>query len=460
MAHLELRDELQQALLENPFLELVEGGGDSVAEASGSADVSGSDSDAASDERGEAVETEYVEAQAIDEIDAAFDGDMSGLSTATSHSADSDREDNDPLLRRAEVIDPRQQLMEDARFLGLSAADYQLAVQLIDSLDDNGWITTPLAQLASELNVPLAQLERVLVRLKSLEPIGLFACDLLDCLRLQLLAKPASAEVHAALRLIERGLLSTGRADAKHMLRAVADLVAEIEPVLQLIKGLAPRPLSLLDQAPNDLDYVVPDAYILKRGKHYVAQINKDSLPELKINNYYQQLLRSMSANDAQNLRGRLQEARWYLKNVQARNATLLRVTQAIADAQREFLLHGAIAMRPMAQRELADQLGLHESTISRVANGKYLMTPQGLFEIRYFFSTMMGKSDGSETSAIAIKALIKKLISEEPKTKPCSDQDIADSLQEQGYEVARRTVAKYREALGYATASQRRQLS
>jgi RNA polymerase sigma-54 factor len=293
---------------------------------------------------------------------------------------------------------------------------------------------------------------------QNLEPVGVGARDLSECLALQLKAlDPATAHRDCAIELVSSHLDVLAGRDFNKLRRLLGVTEDELREVRALILTLDPKPGRAWGE--GDVRYVVPDVTVRKAGTRWVAQLNRDAMPRLRINKMYADLLQSSRDNGARNLAGQLQEARWLIKNVQQRFDTILRVTQAIVDRQRNFFEHGEVAMRPLVLREIAEAVGLHESTISRVTTQKYMLTPRGIFELKYFFGSHVATDTGGACSSTAIRALIKQLVAAEDGKKPLSDHRISDILAQQGIQVARRTVAKYREAMHIQPANMRKSI-
>jgi len=263
--------------------------------------------------------------------------------------------------------------------------------------------------------------------------------------------------VTLAAKIVVDQLEVLARGDLDRLMRRFKVDEETLAASVRLIRTLDPRPGERFSE--SNMDYIIPDVYVSKRGGKWQVSLNSGVLPKLKINRYYQSLISAANKGDATYMRGQLQEARWFLRSLEARHDTLKRVAGAIVEAQRGFFESGAQAMQPMVLRDIAERVELHESTVSRVTARKYMHTPRGVFEFKYFFSSHVGTSDGGECSAVAIQAMLKELMSAESARKPLSDAQLAVILNEKGIDVARRTVAKYREAMGIATSTERRRL-
>jgi RNA polymerase sigma-54 factor len=307
-------------------------------------------------------------------------------------------------------------------------------------------------------DVEIEDLQIALKHVQHLEPTGVGARDLAECLELQLRAMPAATPRRdRALDLVTKHLDVLAARDFNRLKRLLGVDEDELRDVRALVLSLDPKPGRAFGQ--GDVRYVVPDVLVRKAGGRWTASLNRDAMPRLRINKMYADILQASRENGGKHLAGQLQEARWLIKNVQQRFDTILRVTQAIVDRQRNFFEHGEVAMRPLVLREIAEAVGLHESTISRVTTQKYMLTPRGIFELKYFFGSHVSTDTGGACSATAIRALIKQLVAAEDAKKPLSDHRISDILAQQGIQVARRTVAKYREAMHIQPANLRKSI-
>ncbi len=351
----------------------------------------------------------------------------------------------------------------------LSTVDAALVNALIDSLNDDGYLEDSLEAMVerwSDASDPsdipgneasredlTERLQCALRWLQSMEPVGVGARDLVECLTLQLRVHPRSEAQAVAILIVKRHLDALAKRDYKRLSAATGADEALLREAQALIVRCEPKPGRPF--ARTDQQIVVPDVIVRKAGRGFKVTLNADVMPKLRINDAYAQALRSQRGSGE--LSVRLQEARWFVKNIKQRFDTILRVSTAIVERQRNFFTHGAIAMRPLVLREIADELGLHESTISRVTTAKYMATPFGTFELKYFFGSSLATEAGGNASSTAVRALIRQLVTAENQCSPWSDNQLASMLAEQGITVARRTVAKYREALRIAPANLRR---
>jgi RNA polymerase sigma-54 factor len=412
--------------------------------------------------------------------DGEWGGEAKG---STNNLGDTDQTDATELARSQESL--QSYLHRQALSLHLNANDAAALRFLIESLNDDGYLEDALPDLARGLaGDDLEQIDDLvhhftvaLGLLHSLEPVGVGARDLAECLRLQVQAQLQIALddgctlaerelLEVALRICHQPMDLLARRDIKRLVQLGAGTDAQIREAIAFIGRLEPKPGRRFVDVERNV--VVPDVLVVSIGKvagspRFKVMLNPEVMPKLRVHDIYANVLRnhrgaSDSASHA-NLQQRLQEARWFIKNIQQRFDTILRVSTAIVERQKSFFTHGELAMRPLVLREIADELGLHESTISRVTTAKYMATPFGTFELKYFFGSGLGTESGGNASSTAVRALIKQFISAENAKKPLSDNQLSDMLKEQGIECARRTVAKYREGLKIATASLRKAL-
>ncbi len=360
-------------------------------------------------------------------------------------------DDNDTPQIAAEATSLREHLLGQLTLIQLSDRDKRIAAYLIDNLDDDGFLKDGLEELAGllpeELDIDAEDLAVGLRYLQHLDPPGIAARSLGECLALQLDAMPADTPYRdEARRVVSEHLdILAGRdyVKLKKLLKCGDDTLRGIQ---NLVVSLNPRPAANFSGA--EARYIIPDVVVRKHKGLWIASLNPDAMPKLRVNRMYADILHRNRDASFQQLAGQLQEAKWLIKNVQQRFDTILRVSQAIVDRQRHFFEHGEVAMRPLVLREIADTLGLHESTVSRVTTQKFMFTPRGIFELKYFFGSHVTTDTGGACSATAIRALIKQMVGEEDRRNPLSDSQISEILGKQGIMVARRTIAKYRESL------------
>jgi RNA polymerase sigma-54 factor len=435
LSTLELNQEIERLLQDNPLLEREEG----LPEAPpppNDAPLQPSTDEAA------APEPEPPAAEDVGSFDLQ-DGASFG---STGNGED---EDYSPLAEQPANL--RAHLNAQLALLHLSDRDRQLVGLLIDSLDEGGYMTQSLEEIAAmlppELGVEPEELSIALRHLQHLEPTGVGARSLAECLTLQLDALPPETPYREQARQIVRDHLDALAArDFSRLKRTLKCDDGCLRGVQKLILSLNPRPGR--EFAVEETRFVVPDVIVRKVKGVWVAALNPGAMPRLKVNRLYADILQRNRGSNSQQITAQLQEAKWLIKNVQQRFDTILRVSQAIVDRQRNFLEHGEVAMRPLVLREIADTLGLHESTVSRVTTQKFMHTPRGIFELKYFFGSHVATESGGSASSTAIRALIKQLVSAENTRAPLSDGQISELLGQQGIVVARRTIAKYRESL------------
>jgi len=352
--------------------------------------------------------------------------------------------------------------MGQLALLNLPLRDRQVVAALIDALDDDGYLASSLEEIAEMFSDHDAiEPEELMIGLKylqSFEPAGVGARNPAECLSLQLKLLPASTPFRAeALKIVDGHLALLASRDFTKLKRVLHCDDACVKAMRELIRSLSPRPGAAF--ARDEANYVIPDVIVRKIRGQWVASLNEAAMPKLRLNRIYADILTRNRESSNQQLAAQLQEAKWLIRNVQQRFDTILRVAKAIVERQRRFFEHGEVAMRPMVLREIADMLTLHESTISRVTTQKYMLTPRGTFELKYFFGSHVATDSGGAASATAIRALIKQLVAAENPKSPLTDSRIADVLGEQCIIVARRTIAKYREALSIPPVNLRRVL-
>lgn len=350
----------------------------------------------------------------------------------------------------------------------MSDTDRMLATALIDAVDPDGYLRTDVDEVLEHFRHSEPELfsdaepdevEAVLHRLQQFDPPGVCARDLSECLQLQLRQLPDTTPMlKDALRLVRDHLSLLGSHDYRTLMRRMRLKEEALQQVIQLIQSLNPKPGTSISSEQSE--YVIPDVIVRKVQGQWSVTLNSEASPKLRINTDYAELIRRAD-NSADNtyLKNHLQEARWFLKSLMSRNETLLKVATEIVARQIDFFEEGEEGMKPMVLHDIAEAVEMHESTISRVTTQKYMHTPRGIFELKYFFSSHVSTSDGGAASSTAIRALIKKLISNENTAKPLSDNKIAALLKEQGFNVARRTVAKYREAMHIPPSNERKRL-
>lgn len=434
LSTLELNQEIENFLQENPLLEREEPEQEAAIYAPS----------------GDALQapTESLDAAKADSYNEAPGGTdwISEIGRAP-QARDDDEVDFPEIQAAATTL--RDHLNSQLALTPLPERDRTLVRLLIEALDDDGYLTQSLEEihdmLPPELEVEPEELQIALKHLQHFDPPGIGARNCQECLALQLENIEPSPERDLALKIVRKHLDQLAARDYARLRKLLQCDDDELRKAQVLIRSLNPRPGAQF--SPVDARYIVPDVIVRKVRGAWSASLNPDAMPRLKINRLYADILQSQRGNGS-GLSSQLQEAKWLIKNVQQRFETIQRVSQAIVDRQRQFFDHGEVAMRPLTLREIADQLGLHESTISRVTTQKYMATPRGIFELKYFFGSHVATEAGGAASSTAIRALIKQLVGAEDAKKPLSDAKIAEILGNQGIVVARRTIAKYRESL------------
>ena len=433
LSTIELEQELEKILLENPLLEREDEAYSSVPGGNGETETKPEETEAPAD------------SLSNDEESWLGDGDEGGYSNTSGSFNDDDDKDYQDV--RAATLSLREHLLWQLGLVQLSARDRSLVQCLIDALDDGGYLTLSLEELEetlpAELEIEAEELQIALRHLQNFDPTGVGARNVSECLALQLDALPVDDTRTIALRIVKNHLDLLANRDFVKLKKLAECNDDQLREAQSLIRSLDPRPGARY--AVLDARYITPDVVVRKIRGQWTVTVNSDAYPRLRVNSLYAQIL---SRQRGSGLSGQLQEARWLIKNVHQRFDTIQRVAQSIVDRQRQFFDYGEVAMRPLVLREIAEILGLHESTISRVTTQKYMATPRGIFELKYFFGSHVATEAGGAYSATAIRALIKQLVDAEDTKKPLSDSHIADLLEKQGIVVARRTIAKYRESL------------
>jgi len=465
LSTLDLQAEIQEALESNPLLEVNE-------------------ESASEGEPGSAAETDFDagETASVDAQDSLMDLQSSDMpdelpvdsnwddvyesvlpvSTAVSAPADNDRGFENQSGAGESL---QEHLFWQMRMTPFSATDMIIAEAIIDSINDDGYLSTTLTDILSGLDmaeadeVGLEELEVVLHQVQNFDPVGVGARDLRECLLLQLKHYDASQQdVADAMILVRDYIELLGGRDYNQLMRKMKLSREALQAAIEVVQSVNPRPGGLIASAPAE--YIVPDVTVKKENGKWRVELNFESVPRLKVNTHYAGMIRRAdSSADNTYMRNQLQEARWFIKSLTSRNETLLKVASAIVERQRGFLEHGEEAMKALVLNDIATELEMHESTISRVTTRKYMHTPRGIFELKYFFSSHVSTAAGGSCSSTAIRALIKKLIAAENQVKPLSDSKIGKILEGEGINVARRTVAKYREAMSIPPSNERKRL-
>ncbi|MGO4761262.1 RNA polymerase factor sigma-54 [Cupriavidus sp. 2KB_3] len=455
LSTLELQQEVEQALTENPLLERENDWIESPLRVSADGSVSLQSAPAPASSEPQPNGDARSEGASGGEDDNYNDNGSEDYGSDWSlddfaRRPQGDEDEKTPMQLRDAEPTLREHLMEQLAPLKISVRDKGLAIFLVESLDDDGYLSASLeeicTELPEELEFEIDEVHAILTLLQSFDPPGVGARNAAECLSLQL-RRLKHPHRDLALTIVNHHLELLAVRDYTRLKKALQVDEIALKAAHELIRSLAPYPGHAFNRP--EADFVVPDVFVRKSGSGWIAALNPDVMPRLRINDMYAQILRGAKGESGTaGLQQKLQEARWLIKNIQQRFDTILRVSQAIVERQKNFFTHGEIAMRPLVLREIADTLGLHESTISRVTTNKYMATPMGTFELKYFFGSHVSTETGGAASSTAIRALIKQLIGAEDPRNPLSDSRIAELLGEQGFVVARRTVAKYREAL------------
>lgn len=396
-------------------------------------------------------------------VDSAWEDVWDETPLPASYTDSGENDDNFIDTRNSVAPSLQSHLEEQINLLNLTESDELIAMTILDGLDQDGVLTITmediLASLPEESEVDADEVEAVLHLIQHLDPVGVAARNLQECLLIQLKQMPASQPWRKeAIEVVTKHINCLANRDYAQLLRKARLKEDELKSVIELIQSLNPRPGA--DFAPDDTEYIEPDVIVSKQNGRWVVELNPRSAPRIRVNPEYASLVRRAdNSSDNTYLKNHLQEARWFIKSLQQRNETLLKVATKIVEFQRAFFEYGEQAMKPLVLHDIAKAVDLHESTISRVTTQKYMYTPAGVFELKYFFSSHVSTHSGGEVSSTAIRALIKQLVADENPRKPLSDSKIATLLAKQNIKVARRTIAKYRESLLIPPSNERKQL-
>ncbi|GGK80775.1 RNA polymerase factor sigma-54 [Amphritea balenae] len=473
LSTLDLQQEIQEALESNPMLDVNEEDQNSPAESDAdSTSIETLSSEASQETKPETEEVQVADSDWNDDIpeelatDSNWEDTFQTATTSTSSASDF----ADMGLESNDTADETLQdhLSWQLNLTPMSDIDQLIATSIIDGIDTDGYLTVTLdailehfqSQESEQLNqIELDEIEAVLHRIQQFDPAGIAARDLSECLAIQLRQLPESIEHRTeALKVVTQYIHLLGNHDYKQLMRKARLKEPQLLAAINLIQTLNPKPGAIITSSQSE--YVIPDVLVSKEKGFWQVQLNPEVAPKLRINDGYADLIkRADNSPDNTYLKNHLQEARWFIKSLLSRNDTLLKVTREIVARQEGFLEHGDEAMRPMVLHDIAEAVEMHESTISRVTTQKFMHTPRGIFELKYFFSSHVTTATGGTCSSTAIRALIKKLVAAESPVKPLSDNKIAQLLDEQGINVARRTIAKYRESLSIPPSNERKRL-
>lgn len=453
LSTLELQQEIQLALETNPLLEQEENASELE-----SLDNLETNTDSSEIDTKEALEKNDMP----DEL--PLDADWDEIYTAGTPSGTSNDYSFDELpVYQGETTQTLQDyLVWQSELTPFTETDRAIATAIIDSIDDSGYLTTSISDIHEGIDNPEITLEEVIAVLKRIQhfdPLGVAAQDLKECLLIQLSLYPKETEgLTEARTIISQYIDLLANRDFRQLGKLTRLKEDALKTAIDLILTLNPKPGQSINT--GESEYVIPDVLVKKISGHWQVELNTDSIPKLSINNHYASLIKdSVNESDSQYIRSNLQDAKWLIKSLESRNETLLKVASCIVEQQQEFFEYGDEHMKPMILADIAYQVDMHESTISRVTTQKFLHNPRGIFELKYFFSSHVSTDTGGEASSTAIRALVKKLVAAENPAKPLSDSKLTSMLAEQGIQVARRTVAKYRESLSIPPSNQRKQL-
>ncbi len=477
LSTLELQQEIQEALDSNPLLEAADDDGgpadkvdDTPIDYAAAEELLARESATGADpENPTALDINSNESMPDElPVDAAWEDVFSaGGSTPAGSSAGGDDEDNPFESRNAAPETLADHLAWQLNLTPFSDLDRAIGLVILDAIDARGYLTVSLDDILAAVADPddpdaveADEIEAVLHRIQQFDPPGVAARDLRECLLIQLKQLPEdTASRGEAIAIIRDHIDLLASRDFSGLMRKLKLQEAGLKAAIGLIQTLNPNPGGRIG-ADSETEYITPDVIVRRHHDRWRVELNPDNAPRLRVNADYAALVRRAdSSADNTYLRNHLQEARWFIKSLQSRNETLLKVASCIVEHQRGFLEHGPEAMKPMVLRDIAEEVGMHESTISRVTTQKFMHTPRGIFELKYFFSSHVATTGGGEASSTAIRAMIRKLVAAEDARKPLSDNKIADLLLDQGIEVARRTIAKYRESLNIPPSNERKRL-
>ena len=475
LSTLELNTEIQDALDSNMMLEMGEEGENAQGE---NTPASTENNDALSNEKTESTNESNIEAAADvaasetmpDDLpvdtswDDIYDSILPGTQSTASTSYNAD---DQPEVYTSSTESLHDRLRWQLKMTPFSEIDAAIAEVIVDEINDDGFlqssieeITDSLADLSADIEVEADEVEAVLKQIQNFDPAGVGARDLRESISIQLHRQANDVDLREyAITLVDNYFDLLANREYPQLMRKLKISEDDLKDVIQLIQSMNPRPGG--QENVNKAEYIIPDVTVKKVNNTWKVELNADATPKLRINSTYASMIKNVkNSNDNSTMKDHLQEARWFIKSLLSRNETLLKVAHCIVERQKEFLEHGEEAMKALVLHDIAEAVDMHESTISRVTTKKYMHTPRGIFELKYFFSSHVSTASGGECSATAIRALIKKLVAAEMPKKPLSDNKIAIILEEQGINVARRTVAKYRESLAIPPSNERKRLA
>lgn len=484
LSTLELQSEIQDALESNPLLEVNEEDHSSTTEEASSTtrkEVREAEAETAkakelevadggfADSPEEKGSDESLQSESMPDelpVDSAWEDVYEPSYTASSSRGEEGTRDFTE-FHSSGAASLQDHLLEQLYLSPLSNSEHQTGAAIIEAIDDAGYLSDPLEDIVESSNQDLEErqqmsndsAEKLLSFIQRLDPIGCGARNIGECMYVQLEQLPSSAIRDRSLTVVGRHLALLGAHDLPKIRREMKITEGELQEAIDLIRSVNPRPGAQITA--NNAQYIVPDVFVRRERNAWKVELNPDIAPRLGINSLYANMVkRADKSDDNTFIRNNLQEARWFIKSLQSRNETLLRVATAIVEHQRDFLEHGEMAMKPLVLRDIAEQLEMHESTISRVTTQKFMHTPRGIHEFKYFFSSHVATADGGECSATAIRAMIRELVASENHQSPLSDSKIASTLVNNGIKVARRTIAKYRESMAIPPSNERKRLN
>ncbi|MBU2881922.1 RNA polymerase factor sigma-54 [Psychrosphaera sp. B3R10] len=468
LSSLELHQEIQEALDSNPLLDAEDESlnhekseqsiEDVLGETEGQNKTTDDDTDWAQEEINttEALQTETISEEMS--TDTTWDDYMSAAPASSGPAY----EGEDTVYQGETTDNIQDHLRWQLNLSTFTEQDLAIATAIIDGVDEKGFLRLTAEDIVEAIDiedVEIEEVEAVLKRIQLFDPVGVACRGLQECLSVQL--KQFSNDTpwkFEAIDVIDNYIDLLANRDYRTLLRKTKLKEPDLKDILELIQQLNPNPASVVIK--DEIDYVIPDVTVVKKKGRWLVELNPNSMPKLKINEQYASLSKtSKNTSDTQFVRSHLQEAKWFIKSLESRNDTLLKVSNCIVQQQQGFFEYGPEAMKPMVLNDVAEMVDMHESTISRVTTQKYMHTPRGIFELKYFFSSHVSTENGGECSSTAIRALIRKLVAAENQAKPLSDSKIAEILADQGIQVARRTIAKYRESLNIPPSNQRKRL-
>ncbi len=449
LSRLELLENIHQELETNPLLE----------ESTGEVQE---DSEAGGEESNEPISEEpFQEVEIVEKNRDDFDWesylDEYNVSSPVLMERDSSQEAPAYDLYLTSKTSLYDHLAWQLRFTDLDAREQEIGVHIIGNLNKDGYLDATLEEIAEMANASVEAVEKVLATVHGLDPLGVAARDLRECLLIQ--ARNLALEDDLPIQIISHHLQYLENKNYQGLVRAVKRPPEEVKGAVDIILSLDPRPGLLFNE--EDVQYISPDIYIIKVDDDFVIILNEDGMPKLRVSSYYKEAMANgseLSPGAKEYIHTKLRSAAWLIKSIHQRQRTIYKVSQSIVDFQRDFLEKGVAYLKPMVLRDVAEDVGMHESTISRVTTNKYIHTPQGIFELKYFFNNPINSVIGDPVASESVKQRIRQIVSEEDSANPCSDNQIVAMLERENINIARRTVAKYREMLGILPSSKRRQ--